>query len=84
MSDTELIEFIEKHGVQVWPMRQRGRYGPSTEQRVRRVPGEIQGWTAQFAPTPFIQCTDSTWRGSVTKLKQAYEKTTLTLSSEST
>ncbi len=83
MSDRQLVEFVEKHGVQVWPQRQRGGYGPSTEQRVRRIPGEILNWTAQFAPTPFIQCTASTWRRAVSAIKEAYEKHTLTLTNES-
>jgi hypothetical protein len=71
LSDTELIEFVEKHGVQVWP--QRARADRFNKAIVARTPGEILNWTAQY-PRPFVQMTRGTFRAAVTDLKEALKK----------
>ncbi len=70
MSDTELVDFVEKHGVQVWPMRGRA---DKFSKNVRRTPGEILNWTAQY-PQPFVQMTRGTFRAAVTDLKEALKE----------
>lgn len=75
MTDTELVDFVEKHGVQVWPQRQRSQIGPGGDDKIRSVPGEILNWTAQF-PTPrFLQITRSHWRDAVSDLIKVIEET---------
>lgn len=69
MSDTELLDFVEKHGIQIWPAR-RSKHGP------------IVVWWVQNA-TPFIQTYDrSTLRGALHKLAASMrEEKTSTASS---
>ena len=74
MTDTELVDFVERHGVQVWPERMKSQRGPQGDQRVRRVPGEILGWTAQFPHPCFIQVSRTHWRHAVADLIEVYNQ----------
>lgn len=72
-TDTELVDFVEKNGVQVWPQRERERQGPGGNDKIRRIPGEIFCWTAQVV-LPFMQISRPKWREAVSDLKKAYEE----------
>jgi hypothetical protein len=66
-SDSQLIDFVEKVGVQVWPMRKSGKLG-------QRTPGDIANWTAQLPHPNFLQVTNTHWRTAVAALLEAYKR----------
>lgn len=65
MTDTELVDFVDKRGIQVWPERKR------TGTR------EIFGWWAQSPHPVFMQIAKPTWRMAVEALRDAMKKHSL-------
>lgn len=41
MTDKQLVDFVEKHGIQIWPMRQ-VKHGPVLQWWVQRVSPFLQ------------------------------------------
>lgn len=59
MTDTELLDFVEKHGIQIWPVR-KSKHGP------------VIHWWVQN-PAPFFQTYGPTVRQALTQLKEKVE-----------
>lgn len=59
MSDTELLDMVQKRGIQIWPQR-------------KTAHGPVINWYAQNV-SPFIQTYGSTVREALLKLKKAID-----------
>jgi hypothetical protein len=62
MKDTELLDFIQRNGIQIWPVRS-SRYSP------------VVAWYAQNV-LPFIQAQGATVREALTNLKKGIDENT--------
>jgi hypothetical protein len=56
----DLIDFIEKRGIQIWPTRQ-SKHGP------------VINWWVQNV-SPWVQTSDTTLRGALAKLQKALQQ----------
>lgn len=59
MSDSELMDFVQQRGIQIWPVR-KSKHGP------------VMNWYAQNV-FPFIQSYGGTVREALTKLEKAIQ-----------
>jgi hypothetical protein len=57
--DESLLDFIERRGIQIWPMR-KSKHGP------------VLHWWVQNV-SPFVQTYDTTLRGALRKLQRVIE-----------
>lgn len=60
MTDTDILDFVEKHGIQIWPQR-KSRTGP------------VLNWYAQY-PFPFVQVARASCRAALADLIETHRK----------
>jgi hypothetical protein len=61
MTDTELLDWVERDGIQIWPQR-KSKHGP------------VMQWWVQNV-LPWVQTYDKTLRGALHKLAEAVNST---------
>lgn len=60
MTDTELLDFVEQRGIQIFPQR-KSKHGPV-----------IHWWVVN--PTPFFETYGPTLRGTLTRMKEKVDE----------
>lgn len=66
-SDTELVNFVEKCGIQVWPVR-------GSRSKVTAALPEVVEWWAQMPHPNFYQIAGHSWRNAVARLMQIHRR----------